>query len=135
MGFRKSTTCIGKTSKAPVTEYDSPEEARQSAEHSRLDHGMHLVPYQCDRCQLWHLAPKDRQTPSRTCHHCRGADGRPKEAYASEQDAQRRAAILRSERGLCLRVYACQYGQGWHLTKGSGQRAIHHHQIPVGLRK
>ena len=118
MGFRKSTICIGKTTRAPVTEYDSAEEARQSAEHSRLARGMDLVSYQCDRCQLWHLAPKNRQTPSTTCHYCRGADGRAKEAYASEQDAERRAAILRSERGISLRAYACQYGQGWHLTKG-----------------
>lgn len=118
MGSRKSFTCVGKTSGLPVTEYDSLEEAWDGAEYASAAHQNELVPYQCNRCQLFHLAPKNRQTPSRTCHSCAGADGRPKEAYASLQDAQRRADILRSERGIFLRAYQCDYGSGWHLTKG-----------------
>lgn len=117
MGFRKSTTCTGKTSRQPVTEYDSEYEASAGAAHASLAYGQDLVPYQCNRCHLWHLAPRSRQTPSKTCGHCTGADGRPKEAYATERDAERRAEILRAERGLFLRAYPCEYGQGWHLTK------------------
>lgn len=117
MGSRKSTLCLGKTSRMPVTEYDSQEEAQDGAEHAQMAYGNDLVPYHCNRCQLWHLAPKNRQTPSTTCHHCTGSDGRPKEAYPSEQIAQRRAEILGSERGVFLRAYPCEYGQGWHLTK------------------
>jgi hypothetical protein len=41
----------------------------------------------------------------------------PKDAYGSEQDAKRRATIIRKESGVSLRAYACQYGNGWHLTK------------------
>jgi len=117
MGSRKSVTCIGKTSRTPVTEYDCQEDAQNGANHARLAYGTDLVPYQCSQCRLWHLAPRSRQTPSTTCHYCNGGDGRPKESYASEQDADRRAAILRTERGISLRSYPCEYGQGWHLTK------------------
>lgn len=118
MGSRKSTICIGKTSGQSVTEYDSEYEANDGAAHARLAYGHDLVPYLCNRCDLWHLAPRSRQTPSTTCRHCTGADGRLKEAYGTEQDAERRAEILRAERGIRLRAYPCEYGQGWHLTKG-----------------
>ncbi|MBL9044715.1 MAG: hypothetical protein JNM83_24100 [Myxococcales bacterium] len=117
MSFRKSATCVGKASGQPVTEYDSEYEAHDGAAHARLASGQDLVPYLCGRCRLWHLAPRSRQTPSTTCGHCTGADGKPKEAYATERDAERRAEILRAERGVHLRAYPCHYGQGWHLTK------------------
>lgn len=117
MGFRKSMTCIGKASGQPVTEYDSEYEAHDGAAHAQLAYGQDLIPYMCGRCQLWHLAPRSRQTPSSTCGHCTGADGKPKESYANERDAARRAEILRTERGIHLRAYPCAYGQGWHLTK------------------
>lgn len=118
MGHRKSAQCIGKTSGVPVTEYPSEAEALHGAEHARAAYQKDLVPYRCNRCSFWHLAPRSRQTPSTTCGHCTGADGRKKEAYATEQAAETRAAILGSERGLHLRAYLCEYGQGWHLTKG-----------------
>ena len=50
--------------------------------------------------------------------YCHGADGRPKDAYDTPGDAERRADILYREQGLSLRVYECPHGQGWHLTKG-----------------
>jgi hypothetical protein len=115
----KSATCIGKMSGEPVTEYESLEEAWEGAEYANATYQSDLVPYQCSRCGLFHLAPQHRQTPSRTCRSCAGADGKPKEAYASQQDAEKRAAILRSERGVILRAYRCDYGNGWHLTKGA----------------
>lgn len=118
MSFRKSTTCTGKTSGQPLTAYDAEFEAQDSAAYARSAYGQDLVPYLCKRCHLWHLAPRSRQTPSTTCGHCTGADGRAKAAYSTEQDAARRAEILRVERGVFLRAYACAYGQGWHLTKG-----------------
>lgn len=117
MGFRKSTTCIGKTSRQPVIEYDTEREAHDGAAHVHGAHGKDLVPYRCGKCHRWHLAPRNRQTPSTTCGHCTGKDGRAKAAYATAQDAERRAEILRAERGVHLRAYPCDYGQGWHLTK------------------
>ncbi len=117
MSTRKSTSCIGKAIGAPVTEYDSRDEAQAGADHARITYGRDLEPYQCSHCDLWHLAPGDRRTPSTTCPYCRGADGTPKESYVNEQDAMRRAAILREEQGIVLRAYPCPHGQGWHLTK------------------
>lgn len=115
---QKSATCVGKMSGEPVTEYDSEEEAWEGADYANEVYGSNLVPYECRRCGFFHLAPQHRQTPSRTCHSCAGADGRPKEAYATQQDAERRAEILLAERGVRLRAYVCNHGSGWHLTKG-----------------
>ncbi len=118
----KSQTCIGKVSGKPLTEYDSKREAQEGADHARSKYGRKLLPYQCDTCGLWHLAPEGRQTPSRKCPICTGTDGKPKETYRNEDEAQRRADILRREQGAELRVYACEHGHGWHLTKGYSSR-------------
>ena len=115
----KSATCIGKQSGKPLTEYDSEQEAQEGANYANQKYGNQLTPYACDRCGMWHLAPRNRQTPSEKCRHCSGADGKPKDAYQSRKDAQRRADILYNEQGAVLKVYECEYGQGWHLTKGS----------------
>lgn len=114
---RKSITCTGKVSKAALTEYESEAEALEGAQYAFFRYGQQNVPYRCKQCGLWHLSPANRQTPSSTCGVCQGQDGRPKASYASQQDAERRAEILRREQGLQLRAYACDYG-GWHLTKG-----------------
>jgi hypothetical protein len=113
---RKSSTCTGKVSKAALTEYDSEIEALEGARFALDRYGQENVPYRCNRCGLWHLSPKSRQTPSTTCGVCQGQDGRPKATYASERDAERRAEILFREQGVLLRAYPCDYG-GWHLTK------------------
>ena len=115
----KSRTCIGKKTGKPLTEYDSEYEAREGADYANSRYQNDLVPYQCDDCDLWHLAPKNRQTPSDTCRHCSGKDGKPKESYHSRADAQRRADIVRQEQGASLSVYACEHGNGWHLTSTS----------------
>lgn len=119
MTGRKSDTCVGKKSGKPLTEYDSQHEAQEGADHANSTYGQGLVPYQCDRCEMWHLSPENRQTPSTRCGYCRGSDGKPKESYGSAEDAQRRADILRREQGVSLQVYACEYGSGWHLTRSS----------------
>lgn len=114
---QKSTTCFGTKSGKPLTEYDSEQEAQQGANHANKTYGQNLVPYSCDTCGLWHLALGNRQTPSKPCRHCTGTDGQFKEAYESQADAQKRANILHSEQGVVLSVYACEHGNGWHLTK------------------
>ena len=113
---RKSTTCIGKVSTSPLTEYDSEAEAFEGARYALDRYGQHNIPYRCRKCGLWHLSPADRQTPSVTRGVCQGQDGRPKATHASGRDAERRAAILLRERGVKLRAYECDHG-GWHLTK------------------
>ena len=117
----KSATCIGKTSGKPLTEYLSKGEAQEGANHAGSRYGRRLVPYQCGTCGLWHLAPENRQTPSTSCPVCTGVNGTPKDSYRNRQEAQRRADILRQEQGAALRVYACEHGYGWHLTRGRGR--------------
>jgi hypothetical protein len=118
----KSETCVGKATGKPLTEYDSESEAREGAAHARERFGRQLLPYACDACGLWHLSPAERQTPSRKCAQCTGTDGQPKDSYRNESEALRRADILQREQGADLRVYACEFGSGWHLTRGAGAR-------------
>ncbi len=114
----KSTTCFGKETGKPVTVYRSESEARSGAEHVRLAYGNEMVTYRCDRCDLWHLAPADRQTESaRDGCSCRARNGQPKTLYFSEDAAERRAEILREEEGVYLKVYGCPQRAGFHLTK------------------
>ena len=113
----KSTTCYGVATGQPLTEYHSEAEAFEGAAYARARSGMSMVPYHCSACGCWHLAPRDRQTPSMKCV-CVGASGEPKTLFASERDATRRANFLRRERGVDMSVYPCEYGFGWHLTRG-----------------
>jgi len=113
----KSKTCVGKVSKKPLTEYRSEADAERGAAWARDAYGRDLSPYRCSRCNRWHLAPTSRRTPSYDCGYCTGADGRYKATYGSSEDAERRADILRDERGVDLRVYPCPHDDGWHLTK------------------
>ena len=113
----KSATCFGRTSGKPLTAYGSEAEAREGAAHARNRSGARLLPYRCDRCGKWHLAPAHRHTPSSACPRCRSANGRPKESYRTEAEARRRADILSREQGLHLKVYPCAHGNGWHLAK------------------
>ena len=115
----KSATCIGVKSGKPLTEYDSQQEALEGADHANSRYQRNLVPYHCSDCGKWHLSPMDRQTPSEKCALCTGRDGTSKDSYRSREDAQRRAGILRREQGVALSVYACEYGNGWHLASGS----------------
>ncbi|MFC1526103.1 hypothetical protein ACFL6X_04745 [Candidatus Latescibacterota bacterium] len=114
----KSATCNGKKTGKPLTEYDTEQEAREGVDYARQRYQSDLVPYLCDTCGKWHLSPTSRQTPSQKCPTCTGADRRPKDSYQTEEDARRRADILRREQGALLRVYPCEHGHGWHLTRG-----------------
>jgi hypothetical protein len=115
----KSKTCTGKKTGKPLTEYGSESEAREAALYAGAEYKRTLTPYLCPACGKWHLSPANRQTPSKRCAFCTGSDGQPKDAYATEPDAKRRASIIRKESGVSLRAYPCQYGNGWHLTKSS----------------
>lgn len=119
MGRRKSTTCTGRRTGEPLYEYDTEVDARDAIAYHAQQHGRSQTCYRCERCGLWHLAPADRCTPSQVRCSCPRGDGGSKQAYADEAGAEKRAAILREEQGLRLRVYACPEGAGWHLTKAS----------------
>jgi hypothetical protein len=68
------------------------------------------------------FSKEHRRTPCHTCPHCTDSHGQPKQAYESEDAAERRAEIILEERGVDLRVYECPYGEGWHLTSRTWYR-------------
>lgn len=103
------STCLNAQGK-PRRAYPNQQWAEEGARHALETYGNHMVPYHCDRCGSWHLCPANRHTPGHYCHGC------SKQAYASEDAAERRALILEREQGTWLRVYECPYGEGWHLT-------------------
>ena len=114
---RKSDSCYGRRTGEPLTVYNSSFEAQQGADYANREYGNNLAPYKCERCGLWHLSPKDRQTPSVTCPSCTDRDGHHKDLYRSKTAAETRVAILQKEAGVCLGIYKCPYHDGWHLTK------------------
>ena len=111
----KSSTCFGKKSGEPLSEYSSACAAEDAARLATARNGLLLEPYQCSECGYFHLAPRDRATPSMPCL-CLSSAGTPKALFFSRGDAERRAAILLRERGKRLNVHRCEYGLGWHLT-------------------
>jgi hypothetical protein len=114
----KSNSCFSKRTGEPLTEYYSEGDAWEGAEYANNQYGNNLIPYQCKKCEFWHLSPKDRQTPSQKCFDCTDGSGKCKRLYYSEEDAERRADILYEEEGVNLEVYECPHNDGWHLTKG-----------------
>ena len=105
----KPSTCVSSRGK-PRRAYPDRSYAEQGARHALSAHGNCMVPYSCAHCDSWHLCPTDRHTPSYYSSAC------SKQAYDSENAAERRARILEQERGTRLRVYECPHGEGWHLT-------------------
>ncbi|MGP1520876.1 MAG: hypothetical protein ACTTIZ_05205 [Treponema sp.] len=116
-----STTCFGKVNSGkPLKTYSTESEAVEVAEYALQHYDNELVPYKCDRCEYWHLSPKDRITVklNKPCG-CTDEKGSPKALYLSEKDAEKRAKIIFNEEGKKLRVYKCPYSNGWHLTHKS----------------
>ena len=60
---------------------------------------------------------KSSATPQRSTRDCCGQNGQPKRRYETKADADQMAVHLRATEGVNLRVYACPYSSGWHLTK------------------
>ncbi|EHK9180251.1 AAA family ATPase [Vibrio parahaemolyticus] len=52
-------------------------------------------------------------SPARDCAVCKGRNGRPKIAYQTEEHALEVASFSNNP----LKVYECENGYGWHLTK------------------
>lgn len=111
----KSKTCTG--SRGFLSEFYSESDAKDCANHINKKYNKDLVAYQCDKCEFWHLTPKCRQTPSKTCDICKGKNGKYKELYDTEHSAIIRAKILHLEKNVLLNVYPCEFNEGFHLTK------------------
>ncbi len=114
----RSRTCYSQRNGKALMEYTSEQEAQEAADYANAKFRRSMAPYRCDHCGKWHLAPRNRQTPSRQCTACTDGMGTPKELYESEGAARKRAGIIRREKGVHLTVYRCPYNDGWHLTKG-----------------
>jgi hypothetical protein len=116
---RKSTTCYGKASGQPLTEYASYELAEGGASYVQQTYGQTMVPYLCQDCGQWHLSPVDRYTEHSTWScSCLGRNRSPKDCYQTKVDATRRAEILWEESRERLYVYQCPFDDDiWHLTK------------------
>ena len=112
----KSAHCLGAVSGEPLLTFSSEQDALDSAAYLRARNGLRMSPYRCSGCGSWHLTPRERQTPSVKCA-CISANGEPKALFPRRIDAQRRADILRRERGVHLGVYECEFGLGYHLTR------------------
>lgn len=112
----KSKTCNGSTGH-PLSEYSTSLEAQEAAEFLKSTHNKNLIPYQCDRCGLWHLSPTERQTPSSIQCKCRDRNGLPKALYETKEGARQRAKLSSREKGIQLTVYKCPHLQGFHLTR------------------
>jgi len=109
MALYSNGGCVSRRG-TPLRAFNDRTSASDAASYATERYGRHMVPYRCDRCGSWHLCPADRHTPSHDCFAC------SKRSYETEEAAERRAAILEGEQGVWLRVYACPYGDGWHLT-------------------
>jgi len=113
----KSETCFSTHNNSPLTTYLSVDEAVSNATYVNTKFERNLVPYECDKCSLWHLTPKNRQTQSRECDYCTDSNGSSKQLYFTKNDAQKRADILFKENGILLNIYECPHESGYHLTK------------------
>ena len=107
----KSVTCMNKNGK-PLSVYSSLNEAQASADYIGSD----LIPYQCSKCGMYHLKPKEYyfEKVVRRCS-CVDHKGNPKDTYKTREDALRMVRI-RSQPGITLSVYSCPQGAGYHLT-------------------
>lgn len=113
----KSNTCFSKRDGSALSTYESQEEADNGANYANEKYQRDLKAYICDKCNLWHLSPKDRETPNSICKHCTDGENKPKALYQTEGNARRRAEILYNEKAIRLNIYKCEYSEGWHLTK------------------
>lgn len=123
-GPEKSATCVSKANQKPLTEYYSQREAEDAAEYAAIEYGTELEPYQCGRCQRWHLSPVERSEvrSQLVACNCKGADGRPKKSY-SRRDAEQNANLGGSG-GVSLTTYECPQNPGfWHLTRSGAAPA------------
>jgi hypothetical protein len=59
----------------------------------------------------------ETRSARKICPRCTGGDGENKEIYDTAEDARRTAQHIKAERGIQLKIYQCEFGNGWHLTK------------------
>lgn len=112
--IHESKTCIGKATGEPVKEYRTEQDAWAAV---NLIKDKKMYPYKCNKCGFYHLAPVETKlnVVKKGCSCC-GYDGRSKNLYLTESDAEKQRKRCESERHVVLRIYRCEEGKGWHLT-------------------
>mmetsp|Transcript_6924 Transcript_6924/g.10953 ORF Transcript_6924/g.10953 Transcript_6924/m.10953 type:complete len:258 (+) Transcript_6924:294-1067(+) len=127
---RKSRTCLGKATQKPLTEYSTEEEADSGATFAFQKFGTRMVPYQCQTCCLWHLAPPNQQrsrdpkhqhqvpqTAHRQSKSCYGKlSGKILTEYDTESDAKAAASYVLERHGQSMVPYKCQDCRFFHLS-------------------
>lgn len=106
---KKSNSCSSKKGE-PLQEYQNITEAQNSANYVKQEYGNDVVPYKCNKCNKYHLSPKNRVTPKTDCQDC------GKSLYDTKESAELRKNIILKEEGKRLSVYECPNRNGWHLT-------------------
>lgn len=66
----KSETCFSNHDGKPLIFFASKLEALDSARYEKKRYGHSLLPYQCDKCNFWHLSPKSEE-----CSYCTDKNG------------------------------------------------------------
>lgn len=113
----KSKTCFSHDGK-PLTEYICERAAQDAADYinsKTLDADFEV--YQCPKCSKFHIRAQGCfvNMRAKTCS-CTDSNKKPKNSYQTPADALK-VAKLAAEKGVCLFVYRCPKGNGWHLTK------------------
>lgn len=113
----KSKTCTSKKTGQPVAQFKTKTEALKSAEYTKKNYKTDLIPYKCEKCGFYHLAPKDSvlNVKQNACS-CRDSNGKPKALYLTKADAEKQRKKSQKEQNIKLRVYKCEDGKGFHLT-------------------
>lgn len=109
-----SSTCFKKDGTL-LKVYYREIEAIEAIRYVKNKYGKEQVSYRCNKCGFWHLSPKERQTKN-SISECLDSNGKPKMAYETQEDAERRAKIIYDEKRIALRVYHCEECGKWHLT-------------------
>ena len=112
--IHESETCFNKKTGTPLKQYNSYDDAENSA--SRIT-DIQLYPYKCERCSFYHLAPLESKiNVSKNGCSCKDRNNKQKYLYLTEEDAEKQRLKSQIENHVLLKVYKCKEGKGFHLT-------------------
>lgn len=84
---------------------------------SSLLEAVESIPYQCEKCGYWHLAPtSSKLNVQRNACSCLDSNRRHKALYLTREDAEKQRMKSEAEQHISLKIYSCNEGKGFHLT-------------------
>ncbi len=117
--IHKSETCFSKNGN-PLSVYNSFAEAQESANYQSHQSATSMTAYQCATCGKYHLKPTEFYCKKLSSYcSCTDHNGKRKDAYPTEQDAEKMISIRKRD-GVTLYTYRCPQGNGYHLTSNRG---------------